>query len=33
MTATIEIKTGQRTVLQYITKPLTKTLSQSLGER
>ncbi len=33
MTATIEVRTGQRTVLQYITKPLTKTLSQSLGER
>jgi len=33
MTATIEIRTGERTVLQYITKPLTKTLSQSLGER
>ena len=33
MTATIEIKTGQRTVLQYLLKPVTKTLSQSLGER
>jgi len=33
MTATVEIKTGQRTVLQYLTKPITKTLSESLGER
>lgn len=33
MTATVEVKTGQRTVLQYLTKPVTKTLSQSLGER
>lgn len=33
MTATIEIKTGQRTVLQYFTKPISKTFSQALGER
>jgi adhesin transport system membrane fusion protein len=33
MTATIEIKTGSKTVLQYITKPLVKTMSESLGER
>ncbi len=33
MTATIEVKTGQRTVLQYLLKPVVKTLSQSLGER
>lgn len=33
MTATVEIKTGQRTVLQYLTKPISKTLSESLGER
>jgi adhesin transport system membrane fusion protein len=33
MTATIEIRTGERTVLQYLTKPVTKTLTQSLGER
>ena len=33
MTATIEIKTGQRTVLQYLLKPVIKTLGQSLGER
>jgi adhesin transport system membrane fusion protein len=33
MTATIEIRTGQRTVLQYLTKPVIKTLTQSLGER
>lgn len=33
MTATVEVKTGQRTVMQYLLKPLVKTLSQSLGER
>ena len=33
MTATVEIKTGSNTVLQYITKPVVKTLKESLGER
>lgn len=33
MTATVEIKTGRKTVLQYLTKPIIKTLSESLGER
>jgi membrane fusion protein, adhesin transport system len=33
LTATVEIKTGQRSVLAYITKPVTKTLSQGLHER
>jgi adhesin transport system membrane fusion protein len=33
MTATVEIKTGSNTVLRYLTKPVTKTLSESLGER
>lgn len=33
MTAQVEIKTGKRTVLAYLTKPITKTLSESLGER
>ncbi len=33
MTATAEIKTGQNTVLRYLTKPVTKTLSESMGER
>jgi len=28
----VEIKTGRRTVLQYLTKPVVKTLSESLGE-
>lgn len=32
MTAMVEIKTGRRTVLQYLTKPVVKTLSESLGE-
>ena len=33
MTATVEIITGSQTVLAYLTKPVTKTLSESLGER
>ncbi len=33
MTALIEIKTGERSVLQYLLKPVVKTLSESLGER
>lgn len=33
MTATVEIKTGQSTVLRYLLKPLTKTLSEALTER
>lgn len=33
MTASAEIKTGRRTVLQFLTKPITKTLSESMGER
>jgi adhesin transport system membrane fusion protein len=33
MTASVEIKTGANTVLKYLTKPITKTLSESLGER
>ena len=33
MTATVEIKTGSNTVLRYLTKPITKTLSESMRER
>ncbi|RKT63131.1 HlyD family secretion protein/adhesin transport system membrane fusion protein [Azonexus fungiphilus] len=33
MTATVEISTGMQTVLAYLTKPITKTLSESLAER
>lgn len=33
MTATAEIKTGSKSVLTYLTKPVSKTLSGSLGER
>ncbi len=33
MTATVEIRTGKQTVWRYLTKPITKTLSESLGER
>ena len=33
MTATVEIKTGSNTVLRYLTKPITRTLSESLIER
>lgn len=33
MTATVEVKTGKKSVLQYLTKPITKTFSESMGER
>jgi adhesin transport system membrane fusion protein len=33
MTATVEIMTGRNTVLRYLTKPITKTMNESLGER
>lgn len=33
MTATVEIKTGENTVLRYIIKPVIKTMNESLGER
>jgi len=33
MTATVEIRTGSNTVLRYLTKPITKTIGESLGER
>lgn len=33
MTATVEIKARERSVLSYLTKPITKTLSEGLGER
>jgi membrane fusion protein, adhesin transport system len=33
MTATAEIKTGTNSVLSYLTKPVTKTFSESMGER
>ena len=33
MTATVEVMTGKRTVLQYLTKPITKTISESMGEK
>ena len=33
MTAIVEIKTGSNTVLNYLTKPLTKTLAESFSER
>lgn len=33
MTATVEVQTGKNTILNYLLKPLTKTLSESLGER
>lgn len=33
MTAAVEIKTGTNTVWKYLTKPITKTLGESLGER
>lgn len=33
MQATVDIYTGQRTVMHYIMKPIVKTVSESLGER
>jgi adhesin transport system membrane fusion protein len=33
MTATVEVRSRTRTVLSYLTTPITKTLSNSLGER
>lgn len=33
MTASVEIKAMERTILSYLTKPITKTFAQSLGER
>lgn len=33
MTAQVEIKTGRQTVLRYLTKPILKTLQESMGER
>lgn len=33
MIATVEIKTGSNTILRYLTKPVTKTLTESMGER
>ncbi|MBF0437263.1 MAG: HlyD family efflux transporter periplasmic adaptor subunit [Magnetococcales bacterium] len=33
MTGTVEIKTGSNTVFHYLTKPITKTLSESINER
>jgi len=33
MTATVDIKTGRKSVLNYLTKPITKTMSESMGER
>ncbi|WP_299186813.1 HlyD family efflux transporter periplasmic adaptor subunit [uncultured Psychrobacter sp.] len=33
MTAAVDIKAAERTVLSYLTKPITKTLSEGMGER
>lgn len=33
MTGTVEINTGRTTVLRYLTKPVTKTLAESMAER
>lgn len=33
MTGTAEIRTGEKTVLHYITKPIVKTMNESLNER
>lgn len=33
MTATVEVLTGKNTILNYLLKPLTKTIAESMGER
>jgi adhesin transport system membrane fusion protein len=33
MAASVEIKTGENTVLNYLTKPISKNFSDSLSER
>jgi adhesin transport system membrane fusion protein len=33
MTATVEVRTGENTILNYLIKPLIKTLNESLTER
>ncbi len=33
MTCSVEINTGRKTVLRYLTKPITKTFAESMGER
>jgi adhesin transport system membrane fusion protein len=33
MTAQIDIRTGERTLMEYLLKPIRKTLTQSMGER
>ena len=33
MTATVDIQTGKRSVLSYLSKPLTKTVNDSMGEK
>jgi adhesin transport system membrane fusion protein len=33
MTALVEIQTGKNTILNYLLKPITKTISESMGER
>ena len=33
MTATLDIKTGTRSVLSFLMKPLTKTFGDAMGER
>jgi adhesin transport system membrane fusion protein len=33
MTATVEIVTGKKSIMSYLTKPITKTLNESMGEK
>lgn len=33
MTATVEIVTGKKSIMNYLTKPITKTLNESMGEK
>ena len=33
MTTVVEVKTGKNTILNFLLKPVTKTFSESMGER
>mgnify|MGYP003336832156 CR=1 FL=1 len=33
MTATVDVRTGQRSVLEFLLKPVTKTMGEAFGER
>jgi adhesin transport system membrane fusion protein len=33
MTATVEIRTGERSIWRYLTRPITRTMDEALRER